>query len=280
MKLRTLAAPVMLALFVLISPAWAQNSATNKGKDITSLDLGSLQQLAEVGDVSAQMEMAARYFEGKGGVVKDRVQALVWWHKAADRGEAKAKFFIGMMYELGSGVPKDDAQAFAWYLKAAQQGYAMGERQKTGYGYLHGLGVERDYTQALSWYQKAVVHGFAAAEYYLGYMYSIPTGWAFQRTMDKPFPGIKRQPLKDSPVQRTRSVSCISASGGDKFVQDLNAEHPSRCQDFFRLLAASRRSARRGPRRRDQRLVCRCPPFCFGVLLAAPATRKPPSCRV
>ena len=172
MKLRTLAAPVMLALFVLISPAWAQNSATNKGKDITSLDLGSLQQLAEVGDVSAQMEMAARYFEGKGGVVKDRVQALVWWHKAADRGEAKAKFFIGMMYELGSGVPKDDAQAFAWYLKAAQQGYAMGERQKTGYGYLHGLGVERDYTQALSWYQKAVVHGFAAAEYYLGYMYS------------------------------------------------------------------------------------------------------------
>jgi hypothetical protein len=42
--------------------------------------------------------------------------------KAAEQGDAKAQYTLGMMYEKGRGVPRDDLKALAWYTKAAEQG--------------------------------------------------------------------------------------------------------------------------------------------------------------
>ena len=39
-------------------------------------------------------------------------------------GERKAQYNLGVMYDNGEGVPKDDAEAVKWYQKAADQGNA------------------------------------------------------------------------------------------------------------------------------------------------------------
>jgi TPR repeat protein len=42
------------------------------------------------------------------GVPKDAVEAVKWWHLAAEQGDAGAQANLGFMYENGQGVPEDD----------------------------------------------------------------------------------------------------------------------------------------------------------------------------
>ena len=53
------------------------------------------------------------------GVSRDYAQALEWYRKAADQGEAAALFNLGVTYDNRRGVSQDYSQAFAWYRKAA-----------------------------------------------------------------------------------------------------------------------------------------------------------------
>jgi TPR repeat protein len=39
---------------------------------------------------------------------------MSWFRKAAEQGEAKAQFNVGIMYAHGQGVPRDDVQALKW----------------------------------------------------------------------------------------------------------------------------------------------------------------------
>ena len=55
---------------------------------------------------------------------QDYAQAIEWYQKAADHGDAGAEFNLGWLYEHGVGVAKDEAQAAAWYGKAAAHGRA------------------------------------------------------------------------------------------------------------------------------------------------------------
>jgi TPR repeat protein len=57
-------------------------------------------------------------------VLKDYKQAVYWYQKAADQGDAKAQSNLGIAYAIGKGVLKDYKQAVYWYQKAADQGYA------------------------------------------------------------------------------------------------------------------------------------------------------------
>ena len=47
------------------------------------------------------------------GVSQDYAQALEWYRKAADQGEATALFNLGVMYDNRRGVSQDYAQTFA-----------------------------------------------------------------------------------------------------------------------------------------------------------------------
>ena len=58
------------------------------------------------------------------GVKQDHTEAVRWWRKAADRGNAPAMNNLGIMYEEGLGVKQDSAEARQWYQKAAAKGYA------------------------------------------------------------------------------------------------------------------------------------------------------------
>ena len=42
--------------------------------------------------------------------------------KAAEQGDAKAQYKLGVMYDYGRGVPVNDAEAVKWYRMAAEQG--------------------------------------------------------------------------------------------------------------------------------------------------------------
>ena len=53
------------------------------------------------------------------GIPQDYAQALTWYRKAADQGNADAQNNLGVMYEDGHGVSQDYVQAHMWYNLAA-----------------------------------------------------------------------------------------------------------------------------------------------------------------
>ena len=47
--------------------------------------------------------------------------------QVAEQGNAVAQFNLGLMYDKGQGVRQDYAQAVQWYRKAAEQGDAQAQ---------------------------------------------------------------------------------------------------------------------------------------------------------
>ena len=79
----------------------------------------------------------------------------------------QAQYNLGLMYDNGQGVPQDYKQAVKWYTKAAEQGDANAQ-YSLGYMYANGQGVPQDYKQAVMWFTKAAEQGDADAQYNLG----------------------------------------------------------------------------------------------------------------
>jgi len=57
-------------------------------------------------------------------VAKDAAEAVKWYRKAAEQGDAGAESNLGLCYYEGEGVGKDPFQAVNWLRKASQQGDA------------------------------------------------------------------------------------------------------------------------------------------------------------
>jgi TPR repeat protein len=57
-------------------------------------------------------------------VTQDHAKAAHWYRKAAEQGDAKAQFNLGVAYEYGEGVKKDLTAALHWFRLAAAQGDA------------------------------------------------------------------------------------------------------------------------------------------------------------
>lgn len=89
---------------------------------------------------------------------------------AAEQGDAKAQYYLGVKYAFGDGVPKDLVQAGEWYRKAAEQGYADAQA-KLDVMYANDEGAPKDLAKAFQWYRKAAERGFARAQLNIGRMY-------------------------------------------------------------------------------------------------------------
>ena len=68
------------------------------------------------------------------GVAQDYAQAVAWYRKAADQGNADAQLNLGVMYANGRGVAQDAVSAYALYNLSAsnyssQDNYATSNRQ-------------------------------------------------------------------------------------------------------------------------------------------------------
>ena len=111
------------------------------------------------------------------GVTQDYAEAMKWYRKAADLGDADAMINIGMLYSKGHGVTRDLEETIRWYRKAAELGNADG-MSNIGWFYECGYGVTQDFEEAMKWYRKAAEAGQADAMRNIGLMYSYGKGVA------------------------------------------------------------------------------------------------------
>lgn len=58
------------------------------------------------------------YEQGQ-GTPQDNQEALKWYTKAAEQGDADAQDSLGRMFEEGRGVARDSIRAHTWYSLAA-----------------------------------------------------------------------------------------------------------------------------------------------------------------
>ena len=86
------------------------------------------------------------YANGR-GVPQDDAEAIAWYRRSAEQGNAVAQSHLGLMYANGRGVPQDDAEAIAWYRRAAEQGNAVAQFN-LGLMYAKGRGVPQDDAEA------------------------------------------------------------------------------------------------------------------------------------
>ena len=121
---------------------------------------------SELGDPSDYLKLAKLYENGT-GVSQNDSEALEWYRKAAENGNADAQIELGKRYFEGRGVSTNEDEAVKWYTKAAENGntdaqLALGDRYF----------VEQKYSAAAKWYRKAAEQRISNAQYKLGLMYS------------------------------------------------------------------------------------------------------------
>merc|ERR1712130_953152 len=69
------------------------------------------------------MALCAWYMVGAEPVLeKDENEAYEWAKKAADCGFAKAEYAVGYFTEMGIGCRRDPLEANVWYVRAADKG--------------------------------------------------------------------------------------------------------------------------------------------------------------
>jgi len=96
-------------------------------------------------------------------------QAMSWYLKAAEAGNAKAQYLLARMLDTGARAAPDPAGAAKWYRAAALQGHSEAAFHM-GEVYYRGIGVARDFTEAANWYQRAARAGSGPAQFNLALM--------------------------------------------------------------------------------------------------------------
>lgn len=151
---------------------WAGSTYYLRG-DFTAA-LREWRPLAEEGDARAQFYLGIMYANGEGVPENDR-QAAYWFRKSARQGNSQSQYHLGTLYANGEGVPEDDPQAVYWFRKSAKQGDARAQFN-LGVIYEFGEGVPEDDRQAVNWYRQAAEQGHARAQFGLGRMYADGAG--------------------------------------------------------------------------------------------------------
>ncbi|MFO7642063.1 MAG: serine/threonine-protein kinase, partial [Candidatus Competibacteraceae bacterium] len=95
------------------------------------------------------------------GVAQDDAEAVRWYRRAAEQGDAEAQANLGWMYLQGRGVAQDHAEAVRWYRQAAEQGFSKAQFN-LGWMYAEDRGVAQDYAEAARWFRQAAAHGRCA----------------------------------------------------------------------------------------------------------------------
>ena len=59
-------------------------------------------------------------------VPRESAEAMVWYRRAAEQGNAAAQYQLGVIYFFGEGVRPDRVSAYMWFHLAGANGYAAG----------------------------------------------------------------------------------------------------------------------------------------------------------
>lgn len=128
LKARHLGLGAMAAWLLAASHAWASPQNTTEWGDPNAI--ARLPAIERSEDIAAaelvETRLRARalgikHYTGN-GVVKDKVEALAWFRKAADRGDPVSQFIMGALHADGDGVAENKVLAHMWWSLAAAQG--------------------------------------------------------------------------------------------------------------------------------------------------------------
>jgi localization factor PodJL len=129
-----------------------------------------LRAAAAGGDHGAELEIAARYAEGR-SVTRNMEEAVRWLERAAGAGFAPAQFRLASIHEKGDGVKKDINTARKLYIGAAEKGHAKA-MHNLAVLYAEGVDGKPDYRIAAQWFRKAAAHGVADSQFNLAILYA------------------------------------------------------------------------------------------------------------
>lgn len=155
-----------------------QDSARKPAPEVSKAPLDTAattsdRQTAEPDAPAAQVALGDRYLAGI-GVQADASEALRWYQKAAEQGDAGAQLKLGFLYEQGLGVEKSADKALELFGLAADQGNAAAQAN-LGDRYEFGEGI-RSPKAAAHYYRLAAQQGFLDAQLDLGRLYEFGKG--------------------------------------------------------------------------------------------------------
>lgn len=101
--------------------------------------------------------------------------AMRWYRDAAEAGDPKAMFYLGLTLERGLQGAAEPEEAVRWYRRSAEKGYALAQFKL---GLLHQFGqvVDLDTDAARDWYEKAAAQDLPDAQYNLAVLLELDEG--------------------------------------------------------------------------------------------------------
>lgn len=82
-----------------------------------------LVEAANNGNEMAQFRLGRMLDLGKGNFPQDLSKAVIWYKRAAQKGNARACLHLGLMYKFGRGVDQSESVALECFRAAAVQGH-------------------------------------------------------------------------------------------------------------------------------------------------------------
>ncbi|MEX6504914.1 peptidoglycan-binding protein [Jiella sp. M17.18] len=134
----------------------------------------ALAEAAQKGDPKAQFEIGLRLMEGRNGS-PDAKAAARWFTLAAGHAFAPAEYSLGTLYEKGNGVDRNLDKARDEYLAAADQGNVRA-MHNLAVLYATGIDGKSDPKKAADWFQQAASYGMTDSQYNLGILYARGAG--------------------------------------------------------------------------------------------------------
>jgi hypothetical protein len=122
-------------------------------------------QMADSGDPSAQLRLAARYEQGQ-DLSPNCFEAFNLYRKAADQGNLQAQYHVGLMYSSGQCMGQNLPEAARWLKTAAERGFPAAQLA-FGKMCFNGEGVTRDRVAACTWMILAASGGNGEANNFL-----------------------------------------------------------------------------------------------------------------
>jgi TPR repeat protein len=94
-----------------------------------------------------------------GESLENRPEAIKWYRKAAEHGDATAGVSLGFYYYYGLGVSRDISEGVKWYKFAAEHGVMEAARYLGMHYDSHGALVPHDWKEAEKWFRMAAEKG-------------------------------------------------------------------------------------------------------------------------
>lgn len=106
---------------------------------------------------------------------KNYTQAFSLLRPEAERGQARAQYLVGRLYEDGFGVEQNYGEAARWYRAAAEQGDPLAQHALSVF-YAVGWGVAADPAESVKWLRRSAEQGYYYAGNDLGSRYRMGRG--------------------------------------------------------------------------------------------------------